>query len=125
MLFRSPARQDDESLAAIRNMKPTWEPGSHCFRWTAGDVNLCDKLKFERQAEEKLVIFRGDDNDLPEGFGDDGVPKLQPPMLEETMESGGSDEDDGNDSEMDLAQEGSDIDFQVTGQKRSRHDSAK
>ena len=65
------SQQDNRSLAVIRHyelMKLAWEPGSHCFCWMAVDVNFCDELKFERQAEEKPVIYRGDDSDLEE-FG--------------------------------------------------------
>jgi hypothetical protein len=101
----------------------------------AGDVNLCDELKFDRQAEGKLVIYRGD---VDEGFGDDGIPKLCDELkfdrqaeeklviyrgddndLEEgfgedgipksqlqTLETDGTDDDHGK---MDLYEEGTDI----------------
>ena len=69
-VFDDHARQDDELLAVIRNMKPVWEPGAYCFRWTAVDPNLSAKLQFEHQAEERVVVFRGDDSDLDEGFED-------------------------------------------------------
>ena len=72
-VFDDHARQDDESLAAIRNMKPVWEPGAYCFRWIAGDPNLSAELKFEHQAEERVVVFRGNDSDLDEGFEDQGL----------------------------------------------------
>ena len=62
-VFDDHARQDNESLAAISNMKPVWEPGAHCFRWTAGDSNLSAELKFEHQAEERVVVFRSDDEE--------------------------------------------------------------
>ena len=77
------------------------------FRWTTGDPNLCDELKFERQAEE---TYSGDESDLEERFRDDTIPKLHLQTLE-TMETGGSDDDDGKDSGMGLArdQEGGDI----------------
>jgi hypothetical protein len=54
-------------------MKPVWEPGVHCFRWTASDANLCAELKFERQAEEKVVIVSGDDINPEEEFRDDNL----------------------------------------------------
>ncbi|KAF8697691.1 hypothetical protein AX14_001299 [Amanita brunnescens Koide BX004] len=56
-VFDDHARQE-ESLAAIRNMKPVWEPGAYCFRWTAGDPKLSAELTFEHQAEERVVVFR-------------------------------------------------------------------
>ena len=123
-VFDDHARQDDESLAAIRNMKPVWEPGVHCFRWTASDANLCAELNFERQVEEKVVIVSGDDINPEEEFGDDNLgTKLQPETLKEIMETG-SDDDHGKNGEMEMDWDGNDA-FQVAGQKRSRDDSAK
>ena len=112
-VFDDHARQDDESLAAIRNMKPVWEPGAHCFRWTASDANLCAELKFERQAEENVIVVSGDDRDLEEGFGDDNLGTME--TLKDVMETG-SDDDYGKDSEMDW--DGTNI-SQVARQKRS------
>jgi hypothetical protein len=106
-VFDDHARQDDKSLAAIRSMKPVWEPGVHCFRWTASDANLCAELKFERQAEENVIVS-----------GDD---QLETPT--ETMATG-PDDADGKDSEMAMDWDGNDV-FQVAMQKRLRDDSAK
>ena len=114
-VFDDHARQDDESLAAIRNMKPVWEPGAHCFRWTASDANLYAELKFERQAKENVTIV--DDRNLEEGiFGT----KLQLEMTTET----GSNDVHSKDGEMAMDWDGNDV-FQVIGQKRSRDDSGK
>ena len=69
-MFDDHARQDNESLAAIRNMKPVWEPCAYCFCWTAGDPNLTAELTFEHQTEERVVVLRGDDS---ERFGDESL----------------------------------------------------
>ena len=39
------------------------------------DPNLCDELKFERQAEEKLATYSSDESDLEERPRDDTIPK--------------------------------------------------
>ena len=103
-VFDDHARQDDESLAAIRKMKPVWEPGIHCFGWTASDANLREEL-MEHQAEEKVIVS-----------GDD---QLETPT--EAMETG-PDDDDGKDSEMAVDWDGNNV-LQVIGQKRLRDDS--
>jgi hypothetical protein len=102
-VFDDHARQDDESLAAIMRMKPVWEPGVHCFGWTASDANLCEELT-EHQAEENVIVS-----------GDD---QLETPT--ETMETG-PDDDDGKDSEMAMDWDGNDV-LQVVGQKHLRDD---
>ena len=103
-VFDDHARQDDESLAAIRKMKPVWEPGVHCFGWTTSDANLREEL-MEHQAEEKVIVS-----------GDD---QLETPT--EAMETG-PDDDDGKDSEMAVDWDGNNV-LQVIGQKRLRDDS--